>query len=158
MKKLLLILLCLPMIGFGQIDDILKLQTDIDNINYRMEKHHNKLQTNVDNINYRMEKHHKQFYTGVRLNFAGLGATAVGVLASVNPLIYIGSALVLLGNIVTLDSHKWFKNRDMTATKAIAKTNKINKRTKQLDNLLKSGEITQKEYNDAIKDLNTLKQ
>jgi len=40
MKKLLLILLCLPMIGFGQSDDVLKLQNEVSDINYRMDKHH----------------------------------------------------------------------------------------------------------------------
>ena len=39
MKKLLLILLCLPMIGFGQTDDILKLHNEVADINYRMDKH-----------------------------------------------------------------------------------------------------------------------
>ena len=140
MKKLLLILLCLPMIGFGQDDDVLKLQNE------------------VSDINYRMDKHHKQFYNGAILSLVGFGATAVGVLASVNPIIYIGSALVLSGNIVVINSHKWFKNKDMTAIKEEGAGNKIKKRTKQLDRLLKSGEITKQEYNKAIKDLNTLKQ
>jgi hypothetical protein len=139
------------MIGFGQTDDVLELQTDVDNINYRMKKHHNKLQNDVDNINYKMEKHYKQFYTGVTLNFAGFGVTTIGALISINPIIYIGGAVILAGNIIIVDSHKWFKNIDITA-------DRIKKRTKQLDLWLESGEITKKEYNDAIKDLKSLKQ
>jgi uncharacterized membrane protein len=138
MKKLLLILLCLPMIGFGQTDDVLKLQNE------------------VSDINYRMDKHHKQFYGGVKLTIGGLGITALGVLVSVNPAIYIGSAFVLVGNIVILNSHKWFKNRDEKGDSA--KQNKIRKRTEQLKTLLRNGEISKKEYNEAIEDLNTLKQ
>tara|TARA_B100000768_G_C10880853_1_gene209550 strand:- start:14 stop:457 length:444 start_codon:yes stop_codon:yes gene_type:complete len=147
MKKLLLILLCLPIIGFGQTDNILKLQDDVL-----------RLQDDVNDINYRMDKHHKQFYNGVILSLVGFGATAAGVLASVNPIIYIGSALVLSGNIVVINSHKWFKNKDMNAIKKEDAGNKIKKRTKQLDRLLKSGEISKQEYNKAIKYLNTLKQ
>ena len=135
MKKLLLILLCLPMIGFGQSDDVLKLQNE------------------VSDINYRMDKHHKQFYNGAILSLVGFGVTTLGVLASVNPVIYIGSALVLSGNIVAINSHKWFKNKGKAW-----KTSKVKKRIKQLDRLLKNGEITQQDYDKAIKDLDTLKQ
>jgi len=140
MKKLLLILLCLPMIGFGQSDDVLKLQNE------------------VSDINYRMDKHHKQFYNGAILSLVGLGVTTLGVLASVNPVIYIGSALVLSGNIVVINSHKWFKNKDRSSERKAAKGNKVNKRIKQLDRLLKNGEITQQDYDKATKDLDTLKQ
>jgi hypothetical protein len=140
MKKLLLILLCLPFIGFGQSDDVLKLQNE------------------VSEINYRMDKHHKQFYNGVTLSLVGFGVTTLGVLASVNPIIYIGSAVVLSGNIVAINSHKWFKNKDRGSERKAAKGNKVNKRIKQLDRLLKNGEITQQDYDKAIKDLGTLKQ
>ena len=150
MKTLLLILLCLPMIGFGQSNDVLKLQND------------------VDNINYRMEKHHKQFYAGVKVGFVGSGAFVVGVLTSSIPLIYVGSAITFLSQIVILDSHKWFKNKDRTTIKEVSEvldeidwklhTAKIKKRTKELDNLLKKGKITREEYDDAIKELNNLKQ
>ena len=140
MKKLLLILLCLPFIGFGQSDDVLKLQNE------------------VSEINYRMDKHHKQFYNGATLSLVGFGVTTFGVLASVNPIIYIGSAVVLSGNIVAINSHKWFKNKDRGSERKAAKGNKVNKRIKQLDRLLKNGEITQQDYDKAIKDLGTLKQ
>ena len=139
MKKLLLILLCLPMIGFGQTDDVLKLQNE------------------VNDINYRMDKHHKQFYNGARLTIVGIGLTALGVVASVNPAIYIGSAVLFVGNIVIFNSHKWFKNRDITSVSSI-KFNKIKIRKKQLEKLLKRGEISKLEYDKAVKDLKTLKQ
>ena len=140
MKKLLLILFCLPMIGFGQTDDVLKLQNE------------------VNDINYRMDKHHKQFYNGARLTIGGIGLTTLGVVASVNPAIYIGSALLLSGNIVAINSHKWFKNKDRSSERKAAKGSKVQKRIKQLDRLLKNGEITQQDYDKAIKDLDTLKQ
>ena len=133
MKKLLLILLCLPMIGFGQTDDVLKRQTDIDNINYRM------------------EKHHKQYFSGVTASVAGLIFSSLGALVSVNPLVIMGGAVMLVGNIVMIDSHKWFKNIDVTA-------DRIKKKTKQLNKSFKSGEINREEYDDAIKELNNLKQ
>jgi hypothetical protein len=97
------------MIGFGQTDDVLKLQNE------------------VNDINYRMDKHHKQFYNGAKLSLLGVGATAVGVLLSVHPLIYIGSAVALSGNIVILNSHKWFKNGNYDGIKSGAKQYKIKK-------------------------------
>jgi hypothetical protein len=121
MKKLLLILLCLPMIGFGQTDNVLKLQNE------------------VNDINYRLDKHHKQFYNGAKLSLLGVGATAVGVLFSVHPIIYIGSAVALSGNIVILNSHKWFKNGNYDGIKSGTKQYKIKKRIKQLDELLRKG-------------------
>ena len=145
MKKLLLILLCLPFIGFGQSDDVLKLQNE------------------VSDINYRMDRHHKQFYNGVTLSLVGFGVTTLGVLASVNPIIYIGSFVAFSGNITMINSHKWFKNKDpvsrnRSSAANITKGNKVKKRIKQLDRLLKNGEITQQDYDKAIKDLDNLKQ
>ena len=147
MKKLLLILLFLPVIGFGQTDDIKQLKTDIDNINYRLDKHHH------------------QYFQGVLINFVAGGLVIAGALASVNPIIYIGSAGMLTGNIIMLNSHKWFQNKEVMSiqqeekNKVIQKRNKvIQKRIKQLDTLLKDGDITNEEYNQAIKDLENLKQ
>ena len=130
MKKLLLVLLALPMLGFGQNDDILNLQSE------------------VYNINYRMDQHHKQFYNGVSLSILGIGGTAIGVISSVNPIVYIASAIALTGNIIIWNSHKWFKNKYMTGI--------TKHRIKQLDRLLKHGEINQMEYDKAIEDLKNL--
>ena len=120
------------MIGFGQENEIVKLQNEIDEIHYKM------------------NKHHKQFYTGATINAVGFGTTALGVVLSVNPLLYIGGAFVLSGNFVMLNSHKWFKYH--------SKKNKIDERIKQLQQLLYYEEITQEEYDKAIKDLSELKQ
>ena len=138
MKKLLLVLLALPKLGFGQNDDILNLQSE------------------VYNINYRMDQHHKQFYNGVSLSILGIGGTAIGVISSVNPIVYIASAIALTGNIIIWNSHKWFKNKDMTGIKKEDVENKTKQRIKQLDRLLKHGEINQMEYDKAIEDLKNL--
>ena len=148
MKKLLLILLCLPLIGFGQDDDVLKLQNDIDNINYRM------------------EKHSTQYYTGVKVSLIGVGVTAVGVVVAVNPFTYLGGAAVLVGNIIMINSHKWFKHKNKQFYNGLeiptikdnpSKINKIKKRTNQLKELLRKGSISKQEYDDAIKILNEIK-
>ena len=138
------------MISFGQIDDFVKIKSD------------------VENINYRMDKHHKQFYNGVTLSLVGLGATAFGVLVSVNPIIYIGSALVLSGNIVAINSHKWFKINNKQPYNRVQldeietsdwlrknkdKSSRVIKRKTQLDNLLRDGAISQEDYNNAVEDL-----
>jgi hypothetical protein len=148
MKKLLLILFCLPMIGFGQTDDVLKLQNDIDNINYRM------------------EKHSTQYYTGVKVFLIGVGVTAAGAVLAVNPFTYLGGATVLVGNIIMINSHKWFKRKNKQFYNGLeiptikdnpSKINKIKKRTNQLKELLRKGSISKQEYDDAIKILNEIK-
>ena len=150
MKKLLLILLCLPMIGFGQSNDVLKLKAD------------------VDDINYRMEKHSTQYYTGVKVFLLGVGMTAVGVVVAVNPFIYLGSATVLVGNIIMINSHKWFKHKNKQPYDRVQldeietadwlrenknKSSKVIKRKAQLDNLLRVGAVSQEDYNKAVEDL-----
>jgi len=127
------------MIGFGQTTDILRLQNE------------------VNNINYRMDKHHKQFYNGVTLTIIGVGVTIIGVVVPVVPLIIIGGGSAIAGNIIIVNSHKWFKSRDNKGNTNITK-HKIRKRTEQLDRLLRNGEISNKAYNEAIEDLKTLKQ
>ena len=131
MKKLLLILLCFPMIGFGQTDDVLKLHNE------------------VADINYRMDKHSKQYFNGVKVFLIGAGVTAVGVVVVVNPLTYIGGAAVLVGNIIMINSHKWFKKGDYN-------TRRIKKRIKQLDKWLETGELKRDEYDVEIKKINKL--
>ena len=131
MKKLLLILLCLPMIGFGQTTDILRLQNE------------------VNNINYRMDKHHKQFYNGVTLTIIGVGVTIIGVVVPVVPLIIIGGGSAIAGNIIIVNSHKWFKKGDYH-------TKRIKKRIKQLDKWLETGELKREEYDVEINKMNKL--
>ena len=146
MKKLLLILLCLPMIGFGQIDDALKLSFPQMSNN---EKEYVLLHNEVANINYRMDKHSKQYFNGVKVSLIGLGATLVGVAAVVNPLTYVGGGIILVGNIIIINSHKWFKKDDYH-------TRRVKKRIKQLDEWLEMGEVKRELYDVEIKKLNKL--
>jgi hypothetical protein len=90
MKKLLLLLMIIPMIGLGQENEILTLQNE------------------VDNINYRMNKHHKQYSIGMILNTCGVVSTIIGGSNSNNDLIIAGSGISLIGSIIVCDSHKWF--------------------------------------------------
>jgi hypothetical protein len=145
MKKLLLILLFLPMIVLGQDDN----NTEIQN--------------QVDNINYRLDQHSKQYYTGITLSITGLGVSVIGALIPLNPLIYIGGALGLSGTIVNIDSHKWFKSSKKKKNfneKNINDENllKLELRKRQLKKLLLSGLITQEEYDAEGKKLELLKQ
>ena len=121
------------MIGFGQTDNILKLQDDVL-----------RLQDDVNDINYRMDIHHKRFYSGVRLSLLGVGVTIIGAVAPLVPLIYIGAAGVVAGNIIVLNSHKSFKNNnEMNSTvKDTIGYSEFEKRNMQLDDLWKRGEIT----------------
>ena len=138
MKKLLLILIALPIIGFGQNDNILKLEDDVL-----------RLQDDVNDINYRMDIHHKRFYSGVRLSLLGVGVSIIGAVAPLVPLIYIGAAGVVAGNIIVLNSHESFKNNaEMNSTKMNSTVkdtigySEFEKRNIQLDDLWKRGEIT----------------
>ena len=128
------------MIGFGQTDDFIKLEKE------------------VSDINYRMDKHHKQFFLGGTLNLMGIGGVAIGTILISNPIIYVGTALTFSGSIMMFNSHKWFKNIDITDFKKKDIENKVKKRTRQLNNLLSNGDISKSEYDKAINDLNNLKQ
>ncbi|MAW21331.1 MAG: hypothetical protein CMD16_02905 [Flavobacteriales bacterium] len=121
------------MIGFGQSEEALKLRDD------------------VNDINYRMEKHHQQFYKGAMLNSIGVGSIILGVSSAINPITYIGSAFILAGNIVMINSHKWFKNSGNSKYNSRMQTIKEKKR--ELKELLRYGKINQEEYNNAIKKL-----
>jgi len=119
------------MIGFGQDDDMINLQNE------------------VNEINYRMDKHSKQYFSGVKVSLIGLGATLVGVAAVVNPLTYVGGGIILVGNIIIINSHKWFKKDDYH-------TRRVKKRIKQLDEWLETGELKRELYDVEIKKLNKL--
>ena len=83
------------MIGVGQDDDIIKLQNEINDINSKM------------------EQHHKQHSTGIIIS--GVGAVSTAALVSLAPTalnpvyLIITSSIIFLGQIILLDSHKWFK-------------------------------------------------
>jgi len=57
-----------------------------------------------------MDIHHKRFYSGVRLSLLGVGVSIIGAVAPLVPIIYIGAAGVVAGNIIVLNSHESFKN------------------------------------------------
>jgi hypothetical protein len=135
MKKLLLILLCLPIIGFGQDNDILILQNK------------------VEDISYRMDKHHQQYKKSVITLSVGTLVTAFGVFAATPAVAIIGGVASLTGGIIMIDSHKWFKKPKFSENKTIQK---LLKRKIDLEYLLESAEIGLEEYNKEIKKLNEL--
>ena len=145
MKKLLLILLCVPLIGFGQENEILTLQNE------------------VDNINYRMNKHHKQYSIGMILNTCGVVSTIIGGSNSNNDLIIAGSGISLIGSIIVWDSHKWFSINRRIKDKPLSKksvlldnikeSKTIKKAKFKLKTMWSKGIITEEEYEQAIEDL-----
>ena len=135
MKKLLIILLCLPIIGFGQDNDILTLQNE------------------VEDINYRIDKHHQQFKKGIVTWSIGAIVTTAGIFFTSTPVIVVGGIVQLVGGIVKLDSHKWFGNKK--------KYNRENyfdydKSKNNLKKMLDSGEISIDEYNKKMLELNEI--
>ena len=132
MKRLLLILLCLPMIGFGQDDEITTLQNQ------------------VEDINYRMDKHHKQYMTGATISVVGMAVVTLGIAITVPVISIVGSAAAIAGGITMMNSHKWFKELIITENWKIKKIKKLENRKIELKDLLKSGKINQKEYDEEI--------
>ena len=92
MKKLLLILLCVPIIGFGQTDENITLQKK------------------VEDISYSLDKHHQQYYTGATITIVGVGIATIGLVITLPAVSIIGGIGLLVGNITMIDSHKWFNN------------------------------------------------
>ena len=129
MKKLLLILLCVPLIGLGQ-------ESNVDS-----------LKKEIDDINYRMDLHHKNYSTGMILTTLGAISTVVGSTTNENSLILAGSIVSFIGSLIVWDSHKWFGSGKI-------RNNRINKRKEQLNYLYNSGRIDKQEYEEAIEDLN----
>jgi len=141
MKKLLLILLCVPLIGFGQTNDVVELQNEIENTNYRM------------------KKFHKQYFNGVFAYGTGATITIVGLLLPNPAVIIVGAAVSLVGGIVMINSHKWFNKDSVNKKKYISKrieNRKIKIENKKIDlaRLLESSSISQEEYEKAILEIN----
>ena len=76
------------------------------------------IETNQRNIQVNLTKAHNKFSIGTTLVIAGLGATFASIItdepgqdADGNPqepiLLYIGSALLTVGTIIQIDSHKY---------------------------------------------------
>ena len=133
MKKLLLILFCLPMIGFGQTDENITLQKK------------------VEDISYSLDKHQQQYYTGATITIVGVGIATIGLVITLPAVSIIGGIGLLVGNITMIDSHKWFNNIIKNEHK---KKRKFNKRLSHLEYLNESGEISNEQY---IKEINKIK-
>ena len=125
MKKILLLLLCLPFIGFGQDLDIITVQNQ------------------VRDINYGMDKHHQQFKKGVITSSAGALVTVVGTLVAAPVVIIVGGVTSMVGQIIMIDSHKWFKKEKFTSHRKIRK---LSDRRNKLADLLQEAEISLEEY------------
>ena len=133
MKKLLLFLLCMPIIGFGQNVNIpvnLEINSNEDtlllNLNKDLTDHLKlqvKLQDEINKINFKMEQHHKQFFTGGVINIIGLGLISLGNLITkadpkaASDIIYVGGGVSLVGTIISVSSHKWFKKNSISLNK-----------------------------------------
>ena len=133
MKKLLLILLCVPIIGFGQTDENITLQKK------------------VEDISYSLDKHHQQYYTGATITIVGVGIATIGLVITLPAVSIIGGIGLLVGNITMIDSHKWFNNIIKNEHKYLQK---LNKRLSHLEYLNESGEISNEQY---IKEINKIK-
>ena len=107
MKKLLLILLCLPMIGFGQ-----------DNTEFIQ------IQQEINIMKENMDAHHKQNKTGFVLGLIGGCGSIIGSSILIPPLAIGGAVLSIIGGAVMFDSHKWFSKKKMKGHFIIGKRNK----------------------------------
>ena len=69
------------------------------------------LQYDLKLINLKMEQHHKEYYLGVGLNILGLGLTTIGIFSEEDAVTYLGAGCSLVGGIITIRSHRWFKKK-----------------------------------------------
>ena len=104
MRKLLLILLFLPLIGFGQNKEVLELRDEITII-----------KENLD-------RHHKQFKIGVTISVIAIPVSLIGIFTVTPVISVIGGITSLFGAIRMIDSDKWFGEKYM---------NKINRAKSQ---------------------------
>ncbi len=123
------------MIGFGQDTDI------------------SILQNKVEDINYRMDKHHQQYKKGIITYAAGGIVTTCGVFATVPAVAIIGGVVALIGNIIIIDSHKWFKKPKFGQNKTIQK---LLLRKIDLEYLLELQKISLEEYNKEVIKIDSL--
>tara|TARA_B100000767_G_C19426840_1_gene394278 strand:- start:78 stop:593 length:516 start_codon:yes stop_codon:yes gene_type:complete len=137
MKKLLLNLLCIPIIGFGQNVNIpgnSEINSNEDNVSLNLNKdltNHLKIQDEINKINFKMERHHKQFFTGGVINIIGLGLISLGNIINKNDakaasnIIYVGGGFSLIGTIISVSSHKWFKKNPVGVNKKKTEIEKL---------------------------------
>ena len=99
MKKLLLILLCFPLIGLGQNKEIIELRNEITVV-----------KENLD-------RHHKQFKTGVTISVIAIPVSLIGIFTVTPVISVIGGIASLFGSIIIIDSDKWFGEKFMNGSK-----------------------------------------
>jgi hypothetical protein len=149
MKKLLLILLCLPLLSLGQNDEIIKLQNE------------------VNDINYKLNEHHKEFNRGIIISVIGVVTTTIGAIVATPAVIIIGGVTSLYGQISVIGSHRWFKKKRKVGETNLEITSdreyhKSLEKLEQYTKYYKLGRISEEEYNMYVKklkeDLELLKQ
>ena len=108
MKKLILILFSIPLIGFGQENtELIQIQQEINIIK--------------ENLN----SHHKQNKAGFILSIIGSSSTIIGTTLIISPpLAIVGVAVSFIGGITMFNSHKWFGKKKMKGHFIIGKRNK----------------------------------
>mgnify|MGYP006191112861 FL=1 len=98
-----------PLFDFELYDENLNISNDVS-LNLKKEQSNElQLQDQINKINFKMELHHKQFFNGAALNIIGLGLTTLGAIIGEQDVVYLGSGFSIVGTIIGVRSHKWFK-------------------------------------------------
>jgi hypothetical protein len=97
MRKIILILFCIPLIGFAQENtELIQIQQEINMMK--------------ENLN----SHHKQNRTGFSLVITGSISSIIGSTIITSPILVVGgAALSIVGSGIMFNSHKWFGKRRM---------------------------------------------
>jgi len=137
MKKLLLILIALPMIGFGQDDEFTILQNK------------------VEDMNQRMDRHHTEYFHGAIISGTGGLVMVAGIVASSTPIGIIGALIMTVGSVVSVKSHHWFKRNELyvEGNSDTVKVSDPIKKLLDLKDLLDLGLISREEFNKKAKEL-----
>ena len=154
MKYLFLSFLIIPVLTFSQDKEVDKLRAELNVMN-----------NELTIVKESLDAHHEQYLLGAVISVIGSASTIVGSIMVAPGLIVGGGIASLIGAGIMIDSDKWFGKRYMDNSDGRKmesvdeeKELKILKRTNQLKELLGKGSISKQEYDDAIKELNKLKQ
>tara|TARA_Y100001968_G_C19416328_1_gene749207 strand:- start:34 stop:438 length:405 start_codon:yes stop_codon:yes gene_type:complete len=130
MKKILLLLILVPLLSFSQNEN-----NKIEETLIEMEKINQQLQSDINHIKLRLRKHHEQYSTGTGFKHFGT-AIIIGGLAyygfselkddysstsrqtiidRTHAVISVGVGFNLIGNKIRINSHKWFSKKNMPA-------------------------------------------
>ena len=114
-----------PLFDFELYDENLNISNDVS-LNLKKEQSNElQLQDQINKINFKMELHHEQFFNGAVLNIIGLGLTTLGAFINKNDpkvasdIIYVGGGCSIVGTIISVSSHKWFKKNPKRLDKKI---------------------------------------